>query len=351
MKRILVAMSGGVDSSVAAYLLKSLGHEVIGVSMHLVSCHRPTNRSCCSAEDRLDARRVCEALGIPHYTVDYREVFRQKVIQPFVAAYARGRTPIPCTSCNAELKFSALFDDMRRHGAGQVATGHYARLECDATGRYRLYRSLDPAKDQTYYLFQLTQRELAALSFPIGGFTKAEVRAIARAQGLVTQEKPESQEICFVADDDYVAFVEQHGSHLLLGEGDFVDRGGRVLGRHRGIHAYTIGQRRGLGVGFGRRMYVVDILPHLNQVVLGSKDEVMRSEMTVRGVSWLFEACDRPLSVRIRSQHTPAPADLEPIGERAVRVRFHTPQAAIAPGQAAVFYDGDELLGGGWIDA
>src|SRR3989338_2354850 len=358
-KKALVAMSGGVDSSVAAYLMKEQGYEVIGVSMHLVSCHRSTGKSCCSASDRSDARDVCTTLGIPHYTLDYRREFQQKVIQPFIASYARGRTPIPCTSCNAELKFSAFFEDMRARDAKVIATGHYARVSLDRSGAYRLFRGSGDAEDQSYYLFQLTQDELKHLAFPLGDLTKQDVRRIAREQGFITQDKPESQEICFVPDDDYVAFVEQNAAHLIHGEINFIDLQGNILGKHAGIHAYTVGQRRGLGISRGERMFVVEIRAQQNEVVLGTKSNVMRREMEVRGLHWVCwqkekqmgeeQYFERPVHVRIRSQHPPAKAFITPTGERSISVRFEDPQCAITPGQAAVIYDGDEVLGGGWI--
>lgn len=353
-EKVLVAMSGGVDSSVAAYLLKIDGYEVIGASMHLVSCHRPTERSCCSAADRLDAKRVCETLGVVHYSFDYRERFRRDVIDPFVRDYLAGRTPIPCVRCNSELKFRALFDDMKELACTKVATGHYARVEKTTDGSYRLLRGKDEAKDQSYYLFALTQTELAQLLLPVGELTKPQVRAIALRENLVTAAKPDSQEICFVTNDDYVSFIEAEVADKLPSEGNFVNTAGQVLGRHRGIHAYTVGQRRGLGIAVGKPLYVVAIHPHTNEVVLGSDDDVLTDEMTVGDMSWVHErfaeSCHKSeVEVQIRASHTASPAAFFLESQGSARIKFHHPQRAVTPGQVAAFYHGDEMLGGGWI--
>lgn len=349
--KILIAMSGGVDSSVAAAYLTDRGYEVIGVSMNLFSCDREIDRSCCSARDRMDARGVCELLGIKHYVVDYRDRFKKDVIDPFIDDYVVGRTPSPCILCNERLKFGALFEEADRLGAAYVATGHYARIS-NIENSFRLLRGSDPKKDQSYFLFPFGQSELSRIIFPIGDLSKDDVRRRALELSLPTRAKPESQEICFVPDDDYVAFLEERAGAKLKGPGDFVNISGEIVGRHRGIHAYTIGQRRGLGFGIGRRQYVVRIDWEKNEVVLGSPDDLMRKDMFVRDIKWCdeSEAVNRDAIVRIRSTHFGNSAKIELIDRMRARILFKDPVRAIAPGQAAVFYDGDAVIGGGWIE-
>lgn len=355
--KILVAMSGGVDSSVAALLLKRSGHYVIGASMHLYSCSRPGAKSCCSDKDRMDARRVCEKIGIPFVSLDLRDQFRKKVIEPFVDEYQNGRTPSPCILCNTHLKFDCLLDETAKFGATSIATGHYARITLRArpaeTGEsrseYRLLRGADRKKDQSYFLFQLMQDQLGKIHFPIGHLTKDEVRKIAREHDLPTSQKAESQEICFVPDNDYASFIEQIRPDGIKGPGNFIGLDGKILGRHSGIHNYTIGQRRGLGFGTGSRQYVVKIDPRRNEIVLGSGNDLLKQEMRVREVSWIGKEKSE-VEVQIRSAHTAARADLKIMGDNEVDVVFEKPQKAVAPGQAAVFYNGNEVLGGGWID-
>ena len=347
--KILVGMSGGVDSSVAALVLKEQGHEVIGVSMRLFSCNRVGSRSCCTERDRADARAVCEQLGIPYHIVDMTERFTTQVVEPFLDAYLRGETPSPCIACNEYLKFDALYATATSLGAGAVATGHYARIMRNAAGRMMLMRGVDQAKDQSYFVFPALRRDLSRLMFPLGGFTKSEVRARAKEEQLPVHDKDESQEICFVPDDDYVAYIEEMRAAQLPGKGNFVDRAGTVLGTHRGIHAYTIGQRRGLGRGFGARRYVVCIDAARNEVVLGDDDELLARKMTVREVVWAQDhAVPMRAQVQVRSTARAAAAVLE-MKDDCVRVVFDEPQRAIAPGQAAVFYEGEEVIGGGWI--
>lgn len=343
-------MSGGVDSSVAAALLIEQGYEVIGVSMNLFTCNRPIERSCCSAEDRADARAVCERLGIKHHLMDCRPRFKDAVIDTFVDEYLRGRTPSPCILCNKHLKFDALFEEADRLGSKFVATGHYARIENDGE-RYRLRKGSDEVKDQSYFLFTLTQNELARLVFPVGEMTKGQVRAHASKLGLLVHDKRESQEICFVPEDDYTAFVEEMAGGRLKGPGNFVDMEGRVVGHHKGIHAYTIGQRRGIGFGMGKRQYVIRIDADRNEVVLGASDDLLKGRMLVRNVSWVSSnsADIKEALVKIRSAHSGERAALDVVDGNEIRVRFKRPVRAIAPGQAAVFYIGDEVLGGGWI--
>ncbi|MBT3180953.1 MAG: tRNA 2-thiouridine(34) synthase MnmA [Deltaproteobacteria bacterium] len=348
--KVLVAMSGGVDSSVAAYLLKEEGHEVIGVSMNLLTCHRTGEVSCCSAEDRRDARKICDQLGISHYVLDYRARFREKVIDPFVEEYLVGRTPSPCILCNEHIKFAELFAEAEKMGADYVATGHYARIEKDGD-RYRFFKGADPKKDQTYFLFMLGQDELARLLFPVGKMTKEESRRVAVREKLATMEKPESQDVCFVPDGDCASFIEERAGNRVKGSGDFVSMAGEVIGRHRGIYAYTIGQRRGIGFGVGERQYVVRIDPIKNEVVLGSKDDLRRMDLIVRDPSWVYEnmSTRKDVVVKIRSAHAGVPADLNALNDGSVEVLFKKPVEGVAPGQAAVFYDGEEVLGGGWI--
>ena len=348
--KVLVAMSGGVDSSVAALLLKKAGFDVIGASMHLYSCNRSAGRTCCSAKDRLDAAKVCEVLGIPFLSLDYRNLFREKVVEPFVDEYLEGRTPSPCILCNTHLKFAVLLNEAQKIGAQAVATGHYARIGRENC-RYSLLRGIDAKKDQSYFLFTLTQEDLSRTRFPVGSLTKEEVRKIAKENGLPTSDKSESQEICFVPDNDYAAFVESSRPGGIGGPGDFVGVDGKVIGRHKGIHNYTIGQRRGLGFGTGARQYVVNIDAAGNRVVLGSSGDLLRKEMRVNAVNLIGgETLENKVDVQIRSTHKAAPAKIEILNDDEVKVVFDNEQKAVAPGQAAVFYRGDKVLGGGWID-
>lgn len=348
-EKVLVAMSGGVDSSVAAWLLKDRGFEVIGASLNLFSCDRAES-ACCSAADRGDARKVCELIGAKYVVYDYRAQFKKMVIEKFVGEYQSGRTPSPCILCNEHFKFDALLKEAEKLGAKYVATGHYARISLSAP--FKLLKGVDESKDQSYFLFTLDQKRLSKLMFPIGHLKKTEVRKIAADAGLPVMDKAESQEVCFVPDNNYASFVESHSSGTLKGPGDFVDTDGRVIGHHNGIHAFTIGQRRGLGFGFGKRQYVVSIDPIANQVVLGDNEDLDTDKMIVGGISWV--AGTRPalddIVVKIRSTHKGVRAKIHDIDGNKVEIEFDKPQRAVAPGQAAVFYDGDEVLGGGWIE-
>lgn len=349
-KKVVVGMSGGVDSSVAALLLRDQGYEVIGMSMRLFSCNRVSENNCCTAKDRRDASAVCSVLEIPHYTVDMTEKFRKYVIFPFVESYLKGETPSPCILCNEHLKFGAFIEEASRYGAELVATGHYARILQNASGKKVLARGVDISKDQSYFLFPALRGALEKLLFPIGHLTKQEVRRIAGESKLPVHGKDESQEVCFVPNNDYVAFVEEMRPGEISGPGNFVDTNGSVIGRHRGIHAYTIGQRRGLGIGFGKRKYVLKIDVDKNEVVLGEDQDLVENKMTVGNVVWASDVNigDR-LSVQIRSTHRGQSATIEKIEHGKVSVSFDDPQRAIAPGQAAVFYRGEEVVGGGWI--
>jgi tRNA-uridine 2-sulfurtransferase len=352
--RIVVAMSGGVDSSVTAALLAEAGHEVIGLSMQLYDQRegQVTFGSCCTLDDIYDARRVAALIGIPHYVVNFEGRFHDEVVTNFVDEYLRGRTPLPCVHCNATLKFDVLVERAEGLGADAVATGHYARVGLGEQNRRTLLRGVDPAKDQSYFLFSLTQAQLARARFPLGDLAKPDVRAMARARGLPVADKRDSQEICFVPNDDYAAFVERHAVGKLR-PGLIVDAGGRTLGRHEGVHRFTIGQRKGLRLSAGVPLYVTGIDADTARVTVGPREALDRATLTAAAVNWvsgMTPAAQRRALVQIRSRHVPAAATVTPLDERRARVDFDIPQPAITPGQAAVFYDGDEVVGGGWIE-
>jgi tRNA-uridine 2-sulfurtransferase len=363
---IAVAMSGGVDSSTVAAMLRAEGHNVVGMTMQLWNQRRLAGRHgmpaeahgrCCSLDDVYDARRVAEQLGIPFYVVNHQERFERDVIRPFVAEYLSGRTPIPCSLCNNHLKFDEFLVTARQIGAGHIATGHYARVRFDAEReRWLLLRARDHAKDQSYFLFGLTQEQLSRTLFPLGELTKPEVRALARQHGLRIAEKPESQEICFVPTGDYKqfldAYLEEQGESLPDTAGELVTTTGEVVGEHGGIHNFTVGQRKGLGVATGSPLYVLQIKGAARQVVVGSDDQLWSREMTVREPNWIaIEELLAPMrvQVKIRHRHEPAAATIAPSEDGSVRVTFDAPQRAITPGQAGVFYDSDVVVGGGWI--
>jgi tRNA-specific 2-thiouridylase len=360
-----VAMSGGVDSSTVAAMLRDRGDSIIGLTMQLWNQRRlpqlqgegPAQHRCCSIDDVYDARRVAEHLNMPFYVVNFEREFENDVIRPFVDDYIHGRTPIPCTRCNNDVKFDRLLVTAQEIGADRIATGHYARVRHNhESGRYELLRAVDASKDQSYFLFGLTQEQLARTDFPLGELTKQEVRDIARRLAVPVAEKPESQEICFVPTGNYVRFIEgylqEQGTALPASSGDIVTTSGEVVGQHSGLHQYTVGQRRGLGFSIGRPVYVVSLDRANNRLVVGEDSELRSSVCEVRDVNWIpFECPDAPIraSVRVRNRHEPAEAEIAPLDKRSARITFVEPQRAITPGQAAVFYAGEQVLGGGWI--
>lgn len=354
--RVLVAMSGGVDSSVAAALLREAGYEVVGVAMRLAPEPARSARrraTCCSHEDFEDARRVAERLDFPFYVVDLREDFAARVVQNFVSEYLDGRTPNPCVMCNREIKFDRLWQRACALEADFVATGHYAQNQRDDEGRFHLLRACDTAKDQSYFLFSLTQAELARTLFPLGRITKAEVRARARQLGLANADKRESQEICFVPDGDYAGFVEHATSRDRIRPGPITDSAGTALGAHRGVHRFTVGQRRGLGFASGEPMYVREIHSDTGTVVVGRREELGSAGLLAREVSLVDAArAARRMHVEVKTRYrqNPVPAVLALTAERRAEVRFLARGPAVTPGQACVFYRGAEVLGGGFIE-
>jgi tRNA-specific 2-thiouridylase len=365
-KTIAVAMSGGVDSSTVAAMLRAEGHDVVGLTMQLWNQRRLAGHAgmpetsqgrCCSLDDVYDARRVAETIGIPYYVVNHEDRFERDVVRPFVEEYLSGRTPIPCSLCNNHLKFDQLLIVAQQIGADALATGHYARVEFDETsGRWLLQRPADASKDQTYFLFGLTQDQLSRTLFPLGGLTKPEVRELARQHGLALAEKPDSQEICFVPGGDYKNFIDaylaEEGESLPDTAGELVTTDGKVIGEHNGIHNFTVGQRKGLGVATGSPLYVIQIKGDAHQVVVGNQEELYTPKLRARRVNFIaVDDLKQPMrvGVKIRHRHEAAPAIIEKSGEDEVLATFDQPQRAVTPGQAAVFYDGDVVIGGGWI--
>ncbi len=370
---IAVAMSGGVDSSTVAAMLRAEGHNVVGLTMQLWNQRRLAGREgmpeqvqgrCCSIDDVYDARRVAEDLGIPYYVVNHEERFERDVVRPFIDEYISGRTPIPCSLCNNHLKFDQLLITARQIGADLLATGHYARCEFSPErNRWLLRRAADGAKDQTYFLFGLTQEQLSRTLFPLGNMNKPQVRELARGHHLALAEKPDSQEICFVPGGDYKRFIDaylaEQGEQLPDTSGELVTTDGRVLGHHEGVHNFTVGQRKGLGVATGSPLYVININGAEGKVTVGGNDDLLSRTLIARDLNWIAvdglrdsgTDANAPMRVtaKIRHRHEPAPAMIENAPNGEVRVTFDEPQRAITPGQAVVFYDGDLVVGGGWI--
>ena len=360
-------MSGGVDSSAAAAILKAQGHELVGFTMQLWNQRRgisldengePLPSRCCSLDDVYDARRVAEELGFPFYVLNLEAEFERGVVQPFVASYLKGETPIPCVACNSRLKFASLDRLAASLGCEKVATGHYARVEFnEKTNQFRLLRGRDSQKDQSYFLWELTQDQLSRALFPLGEISKREARETARQNDLAVAEKKESQEICFVPDGDYAGFIDRYlaaedETYRLPKAGDILNRSGAVIGRHAGIHHYTIGQRRGIGIADAQPLYVTQIDANENRVIVGRQEELLGDQFVAAGVNWI--AFDNPSEavsahVRVRYRHQAAPAIINSLPDNRALIRFVEPQRAITPGQATVFYREDEVLGGGWI--
>jgi tRNA-specific 2-thiouridylase len=360
-------MSGGVDSSAVAALLRRGGYDIVGLTMQLWNQRRlpelapegTVTGRCCSLDDVYDARYVAQQLGIPYYVVNFEDRFEETVVKPFIDEYLSGRTPIPCTLCNNFIKFDQFLDMAAGVGAGKIATGHYARIAYnEASGRYEMRKGVDETKDQTYFLFGLTQEQLARTMFPLGAYTKPQVRELARELGLPVAAKPDSQEICFVPNGNYAAFIEAYfrekgiDSHRVRGE--IVDASGRVLGEHAGVHHYTVGQRRGLRIAAGEPLYVIATQPAEQKVIVGRNEDLLRPRLVAKDVNWISIApidAPRRAHVKIRNKHAAAEAMLYPTSDSGrVEARFTEPQRAITPGQGAVFYDGDLVLGGGWIE-
>jgi tRNA-specific 2-thiouridylase len=360
-EKVVIAMSGGVDSSVCASLMKKEGYDCVGMTMRLwkgpeVEEQACSTQSCCGSESVEDARLVAETLGIPYYAINFRQEFWDKVVKVFAEEYFAGRTPSPCILCNEKLKFDTLYKKAMEIGASKVCTGHYARIEFnETTGRWNLLRGIDKNKDQSYFLFSMTQEQLSKTLFPVGTFTKDKIRALATDDDLVTAKKPESMDICFIPDGDYAAFLERNFPEMAAeAKGKIRHVDGQELGEHKGIHSVTIGQRKGLGVAFGQPLYVTEIDPKTKDVKLGTYENVLKTELTVSRVNWIQQD-GKPGDVyegyvKVRSRSPESPATIYPLEDGKAKIVFKKPQHAITPGQAAVFYQNEYVLGGGWID-
>ncbi|NLW55718.1 MAG: tRNA 2-thiouridine(34) synthase MnmA [Firmicutes bacterium] len=352
--KVVVGMSGGVDSSVAAYLLQKEGYEVIGITMQIWPEDAPPDETggCCGLTAVDDARHVCQLLGIPHYTINFREEFQRHVIDYFIAEYQAGRTPNPCIACNRYVKWESLLHKALQIGAEYIATGHYARITKDeATDRYLLKRAVTSVKDQTYALYNLTQYQLAHTLMPVGHYPKEEVRRIAEEIGLPVAAKPDSQEICFIPDHDYGRYIEEHTTDPIR-PGNFLDQAGRILGQHKGIIHYTVGQRKGLGIAAEKPLYVLEIRPETNEIILGERTALLKDQVWADRLNFIpfarLEGSKR-VTAKIRYNHQPAPCSIEMVDESTVLCTFDEPQRAITPGQALVFYDDELVVGGGTI--
>jgi len=362
---VAIAMSGGVDSSTVAAVLQEQGRPIVGLTMQLWNQRRlpelqstgPAQHRCCSLDDVYDAKRVAQHLNFPHYVVNFEDQFEQRVVRPFVDQYLSGRTPIACTNCNTDVKFEPLLRMARQIGAERLATGHYARIrKNDQTARRELLRAVDDTKDQSYFLWGLSQEQLSHSEFPLGELTKEEVRTVARRTNLPVAEKPESMELCFVPSGNYVQFIQAYskdvGISLSSREGEIVTEGGAVVGHHNGVHNFTIGQRKGLGFAAGKPLYVLAIHPDSHQVTVGSDEDLLTRDLFANRLNWIsIPELTEPIrvSIKIRHRHTPAMATLTRVDAETVHALFDEPQRAITPGQSAVFYQEDEVVGGGWI--
>ena len=355
-RKVVVGMSGGVDSSVAAWLLKEQGYDVIGVTMQIWQDEdtevQEAEGGCCGLSAVDDARRVAMDLGIPYYVMNFKEEFRKNVMDYFVGEYVEGRTPNPCIACNRHVKWESLLRRSMAIGADYIATGHYAQIDRLPGGRYSLKTSVTAAKDQTYALYNLTQEQLSHTLMPVGSYHKEEIRDMAKRLGLPVAHKPDSQEICFIPDHDYASFIEEYTGRELP-PGNFVDLDGHVLGRHRGITHYTVGQRKGLNLSMGRPVFVVEIRPETNEVVIGDNEDVFTNVLRCDKLNWMavdgLHGKSMEVTAKIRYSHKGSPCTIREIGEGMVECRFHEPVRAVTPGQAVVFYDGDYVAGGGTI--
>jgi len=359
--KVVVAMSGGVDSSVCASLMKQAGYDCVGMTMRLwkgeeAELSECSTQSCCGAESVEDARLVADELGIPYYAINFKEEFWNEVVLKFATEYFAGRTPSPCILCNEKLKFDTLYHKAMEIGAKYICTGHYAQISFDEdTGRWNLLRGFDRSKDQSYFLFSMTQEQLSKTLFPVGKYTKTEIRKLAGKEQLVTANKPESQDICFIPDGDYAAFLERHfPEEAANAKGKIRDTKGEVLGEHRGIHSVTVGQRKGLGIAFGKPLYVAGIDPTTNDVIVGSREESERQELTLSRVNWIVSngtpGEKARVTIKIRSRGPEKSGTVTALDGRKALIEFDDPQLAVTPGQACVFYQGEKVFGGGWID-